>query len=194
MYHKGVLKWLRMNLIRNLGRYWHPVLRSDIPSGVERCELCDKLFDYEDLVLLETERGITMKRYLVLDEPYGGKGIIGSVDSLDDIPYPNLVGEVIDTKDGKVYGYTGVKWELNENIPDGMGDGKDLSDRILEESVKWQGVPYYVDPENGSDDNDGLDVNTPVKTVGKAVELSCLTIGRSKIYVKGDSHIEEFRV
>ena len=135
-----------------------------------------------------------MKRYLVLDEPYGGKGIIGSVDSLDDIPYPNLVGEVIDTAEGKVYGYTGVEWELNEDIPDGMGEGKDLSDRILEESVKWSGVPYYVDPENGSNDNDGLSVSMPVKTVAKAIELSCLTIGRSKIYVKGDSHVEEFRV
>lgn len=62
-----------------------------------------------------------MKRYLVLDEPYGFKGgIIGSVDSLDDILYPDIVGEVVDTKEGKVYEHNGVKWELNENIPDGI--------------------------------------------------------------------------
>lgn len=112
-----------------------------------------------------------------------------------DVNYSKVASSIkILFEDERLDGYTGVEWELNEDIPDGMGDGKDLSDHILEESVKWQGVPYYVDPENGSNDNDGLDVNTPVKTVGKAIELSCLTIGRSKIYVKGDSNIEEFRV
>lgn len=39
-------------------RHWHPVNRVDIPNGILRCELCDKMFDVEDLI--ERERGDKM--------------------------------------------------------------------------------------------------------------------------------------
>ncbi len=125
-----------------------------------------------------------MKRYLVLDEPYGFKGgIIGSVDSLDDIPYPNSVGAVIDTAAGKVYEYTGVEWELNENIPDGM----EIEEEVSKDSEpERHGVPYWVDLVNGSDDNDGLDICSPLKTLEAAMQLRRKSPGRSKIYVVGD--------
>lgn len=182
-------------------RYWHPVLRSDIPSGVERCELCDKLFDYEDLILLETKGEKTMKRYLVLGELYdfdldhgGEEGVIGSVDSLDDIPDPNVVGEVIDTTTGKVYEYNGVKWELDGDVPDGVETKEDSTECTPQEGLEWPGVPYWVDMEKGSDDNDGLDINTPLKTLAAAIELGNKNPGRSKIYVMGGSHTSEFNV
>ena len=141
-----------------------------------------------------------MKRYIVLDEPYGGKGIIGSVDSLDDIPYPNVVGEVIDTTIGKVYEYTGEKmakilncpigWEINENIPDGIETEEEVS-RYSGQGLS--GIPYWVDMVNGSDDNDGLDISTPLETLNAALELSNANPERCKICVLG-AHIEEFRV
>ncbi len=127
-----------------------------------------------------------MKRYLVLDEPYGFKGgIIGSVDSLDDIPYPNSVGEVIDTRKGEVYEYTGVEWELNENIPDGIETEAYPFGYAPEEGREWSGVPYHVDQEKGSDDNDGLDRTRPLKTLKAAMELCNKSPARSHICVVG---------
>lgn len=136
-----------------------------------------------------------MKRYLVLDEPYGFKGgIIGSVDSLDDIPHPNLVGEVIDTTTGEVYEHDGVKWKLNEDIPDGI-ETEEYPPRYVSGGVpECSGVPYWVDMENGSDDNDGLDINTPLKTLTAALELGNKSSERYKICVIGDQYTEEFRV
>ena len=34
-------------------RHWHPVYRIDIPVGIVRCELCDKLFDFEMLEIIQ---------------------------------------------------------------------------------------------------------------------------------------------
>lgn len=138
-----------------------------------------------------------MKRYLVLGEPYdfdldhgGEKGVIGSVDSLDDIPDTNVVGEVIDTTTGKVYEYNGGKWELNGDVPDGIKTEEDSTEYTPQEGLTWPGVPYWVDSEKGSDDNDGLDRSTPMKTLQAAMELSMESPGRSRIYVLGDPYTE----
>jgi len=32
-------------------RHWHPVLSSDLPKGVIRCELCDKVHDSDSLLI-----------------------------------------------------------------------------------------------------------------------------------------------
>jgi len=42
-------------------RHWHTVNRSDIPKGVVRCELCDKLHDFENL--LTVKRGFNPVTY-----------------------------------------------------------------------------------------------------------------------------------
>lgn len=36
-------------------RHWHLVNKSDIPRGVIRCELCDRMHDYENLEIIDSE-------------------------------------------------------------------------------------------------------------------------------------------
>lgn len=37
-------------------RHWWPVHRTDLPDGIIRCELCDKLHDFEALLLVVRSR------------------------------------------------------------------------------------------------------------------------------------------
>lgn len=137
--------------------------------------------------LAEKRGRVVMKRYLVMDEPYGGKGILGSVDSLDDIPYNHY--EAVDTTTGIIYRhYDGTRekggWEPDGNVPEIIKvRNEDPFEHTEEEPIK---NIYYVDIVNGSDDNDGLDMNTPLQTLSAALELSDKSPGRSRIYVMGD--------
>ena len=120
-----------------------------------------------------------MKRYLVIDEPYGGNGIVGSVDSLDDIPGNHY--DAVDTDTGIIYSNCGAGWEPGGEVADGCA----VEEEDQQPEPEWTGAPYWCDPEKGNDANDGLDIGRPFKTLIAAIAASHKSPGRSKIFVKG---------
>lgn len=120
-----------------------------------------------------------MKRYLMIDTEYDG-GVIGSVDSLDDIPFTDL--EAIDTTTGIMYENYGDGWKPSGDVPEVVQTREESEDIKPEELIK---NIYYVDPREGSDNNDGLDISRPLQALSAALRLSKASPGRSRIYFKG---------
>ncbi len=116
-----------------------------------------------------------MKRYLAVHE---WKGILGAADELSDFD-----GEVdvVDTQTGEIYSYSGVEWYVSDNVGEYCPDGDDPNLG----SGPGTGLPIYVDFD-GDDNNDGLDMGTPKKTLAAALELARSDWKYRTVYVKGD--------
>lgn len=71
------------------------------------------------------------------------------------------------------------------NVSNPVSDDDAVNYRLIKSYIRNDTVTFYIDPNNGSDNNDGLTNSTPFKTLAKAVSTAprCIYSGSVHIYL-----------